>query len=323
MDLIYTDAAGVEQGVLQAAELDLAFGEDENDFELQQAASSHCCVPGALVYLDERIEYGGIVDDLRSITAQDTVICCGRTWHGILNSKIIQPDAGEDYLAVSGDANEALSFLIDRLGLSARFAAASVPSGISISGYRFQRYCKGYDGIRAMLDAHGAKLCFSAQQDGRVQLFAAPAADHSGMLPDALAADIRRSYHPVNHLICLGQGELAARTVLHLYADADGAVSTQQTLFGMDEVCEVYDYPAVESAEELQAAGIRRLKELHRPVAIDVPLDESADLYDVGDILGTYDVVTKTEVSAAVVKKIVSIKDGQITVAYKVGVNHV
>lgn len=466
MDMIYTDAARRELGVLQEYELDLAIGEDENDFALTMARASHCCAPGAFVYA-ENTEYGGIVDALRSRPAADEITYTGRTWHGILNSKVIEPDSGEDYLTVSGDANEVILDTIGRLGLSNLFriagnvqtspnmAALTLPyssnvglkltqispsefrltgeqtqdqdmwftfkinakfanlsantkyvftcflsgngnnrlvpgvmstggwicnaynnavyqptenktinyfylanslygageidvtlkfyygladeytgeyvpavvpmdvpaSGITITDYRFPRYCKGYDGIRAMLAAHGAKLVLR-MQNGMVTLSAAPAVRLEDADTDdaSVSLDVTRAYHTVNHLICLGRGELAARTVLHLYADATGSISTTKTQTGLDEITEVYDYPSVESVEDLEQKGRQKLAELWQPAQVEAAMDASAGDLDVGDSMRAIDEVTGIEVAATITKKIVTVRNGRVTVDYKVGV---
>lgn len=64
MDLIYTNADLVDQGVLQDCVLDLAFGTDENDFELEVPADGVTLEAGALLYM-EGTEYGGMVDGMR------------------------------------------------------------------------------------------------------------------------------------------------------------------------------------------------------------------------------------------------------------------
>ena len=45
----------------------------------------------------------------------------------------------------------------------------------------------------------------------------------------------------VNHLICLGSGELRNRTVVHLYVDGNGNISQTQTFTGLEERAEVLD----------------------------------------------------------------------------------
>ena len=320
MDLIYMNNAMEDLGVLHDYKLDLAYGQDENDFELQIPASAHCCGAGFYLYI-EGTEYGGIVDDIGSNTDTAEVTYAGRTWHGFLNSKIIEPDAGEGYLVLSGEANAILAALITRLGLGDLFAASEEDSGLTISRYKMNRYIPAYDGIRKMLKTENGKLRFTFA-DGKVVLSAHPRGDytHDGDLDsDLVDLKVKRYYHPVNHLVCLGRGELADREVIHLYVDADGKISKTQTFFGMEERTEVYDYANVESLEELESGGITRLKELTLANEVEVALDEDSVQYEIQDLIGATDNITGLSVTAEITKKIVTIENGRITISYKVG----
>lgn len=312
MDMIYTNAQHEEQGVLLEYEMDLAIGADENDFELTLAAESHCCEGGSLVYM-EGTEYGGIVDALRSKTDTAEVIYTGRTWHGMLNGKVIEPDAGEDYYVVSGDANVILSTLIDRLGLSGLFSVSGAASGIAVANYHFHRYCGGYDGIRAMLSSHGAKLKIE-WKDRAVHLSAVPITDNSSceLMPEDAVLDVSKTFRTVNHLICLGQGELSERTVIHLYADTAGNIGSEQVITGLDEITDVYENTTAASSEELEELGRAKFKELLKAVNIDASLDTENDTYDIGDIVGAVDDVTGASFAAEVTKKVVTVKNGVI-----------
>ena len=320
MDLIYTDAARVDVGVLLDYELDLAFGSDENSLECKVSSASHCLAPGAYLYM-EGTEYGGIVDKIASDNAAKEVTYTGRTWQGILNSKVLEPDAGQDYLVCSGEANTVLGTLIARMGLSSLFTASTADSGVTVSNYQMGRYIGGYDGIKKMLAAFGGKLKVTYTA-GNVVLSAAPKVDYTKdeqFDSDLVELKVSRTFHPVNHLICLGKGELAERTVLHLYADTAGNISETQTQFGLDEVAAIYDYSAVESVAELKSSGADRLKELWEPDKISVNLDSDAESFDIGDIVGAMDNVTRLEVQAEITKKIVTISNGKTTIFYKVG----
>ena len=320
MDLIYMNSAKEDLGVLHDYKLDLAYGEDENDFELQIPASAHCCGAGFYLYI-EGTEYGGIVDGIGSDTDAKEVTYTGRTWHGLLNSKVIEPDAGEDYLVMTGEANELLAALISRLGLGDLFVASEEDSGLNISKYKMNRYIPAYDGIRKMLKTENGKLRFTFA-DGKVILSAHPRGDYTqeGELDsDLVDLKVKRHYHPVNHLICLGRGELAAREVIHLYVDADGNISKTQTFTGMEERAEVYDYSSVESLEELENGGIDRLKELLIADEVAASLDEDGDQYEIQDRIGATDNITGLTVAAEITKKIVTIENGRITISYKVG----
>ena len=122
----------------------------------------------------------------------------------------------------------------------------------------------------------------------------------------------------MNHLLCLGSGELEERLVLHLYADANGNISESQTLFGLNEYTKTYEYPS-ESLEELAKAGTEELKRLLESVSLNVDCDESTDIFDVGDTITASDIVTGIDVQSTIIKKIVSIKDGLTEIQYKVG----
>lgn len=317
MDLIFTNAKRVDQGVLSTHSFDLSYGAEENDFELTLGANEAKLESGASIYI-EGTEYGGTVDGLKSSTNGETITYMGRTWHGIINSKVIQPDTGEDYLVVSGDANEVLSFLIARLGLSGLFIAAEGLSGISISRYQFHRYCKGYDGIRACLAANGAKLKI-AWKNRSVVLSAEPIADYTESPVDGDIATLTVEHYEkkVNHLICLGKGELAAREVIHLYVDQFGRIGDTQYYFGLDEICETYDNS---NSDDLRSDGITQLTELLNIDSAEIALSQTKGLtYDIGDIVGATEHKSRISVAEKVTQKIVKINNGVVSTEYKTG----
>ena len=317
MDLIYTNAERVDQGVISAYSFDLSFGASENDFEISLGKSDAALEYSAFVYI-EGTEYGGIVDAMKTHTDEESITYMGRTWHGILNSKVIQPDSGENYFVVSGDANNILSVLIARLGLSGLFVAAETTSGISIAKYQFHRYCKAYDGIRAMLAANGAKLKIE-WENRAVMLSAEPIVDYTEAPVDGDVAPltVERHENKVNHLICLGRGELSEREVLHLYVDQFGRIGDVQYYTGIDENTDVYDNS---NSDDLRTDGIKKLSELQDNDKAEMDLTESeSPTYDIGDIVGTTDVKSGISVSAAVSQKIVRITNGAISTEYKTG----
>lgn len=316
MDLIFMNASREDIGVLQDYELDLAFGADENNFECRIQAQAHCCEAGFFLYA-EGTEYGGVIDSITSDTAKKEIIYSGRTWQGILNSKIIEPDNGADYLIVSGDANDVLGSLVARLALSDMFEGSTESSGIEVSNYRMHRYVSGYDGIRKMLESVGGKLNF-AFRNGKIVLAALPIHDYSQdeeFDADLVSFKAVRNYKAINHLICLGSGELADRLVVHLYADTDGTIGQTQTQFGMDEVSAIYEYSNISEKSELIKEGTEQFKGMLSADEISIDFDSNDDKYDVGDIIGAYDPITHLFATAPIAKKIVTIKDGRITIS--------
>ena len=319
MDLIYANKNKIDIGVMKDFSLDLAYGSGENNFELTVTTENNVCTEDYFIYI-EGTEYGGVIDAIEVDTVNSALKYKGRTWHGILNSKIIEPDSGEDYYIVSGDANTVIGTLISRLGLTALFKANTASSGKTLNNYQFKRYVAGYDGLLDMLQTVGAKLDIKFKDDGYVYLSALAVVDYSSdeLDSDHVSFKIKKTYNPVNHLVCLGQGELAERTVIHLYADASGNISQTQTFTGIDENASVYNYPNVESADDLLREGEKKLKELNSADEVDVNLDDTY-MFDVGDILAATDDITGLHITRRVTKKIVKIDKDTVTVNYKIG----
>lgn len=321
MDLIYTNADWEDVGILKDYVFDLAFGSDENDFELNVSAGNHCCVNGCLVYI-EGTEYGGIIDRISVATRDESLTYAGRTWHGVLASKIIQPASGEAYLTVSGEANAVIGSLIDRIGLSGLFAASSEDSGMTISEYSFDRYIDAYNGMKKMLKAVSGKLTFTFKTD-KVIVSALPIVDYSEdeqFNDDQVEMEVSRTYNTVNHLICLGKGNLEERQVVHLYLDEAGNISESQTFAGLEEIMDIYDCSNAESLEELEKGGKEKLAE-HVLKKNSVQMDFSSEekVYDIGDIIGTMETITGIVAIEQINKKIVTIKKGTVNIEYKVG----
>jgi len=319
VDLIYTNARKEDQGVVPNFKLDLSFGYDENNFELSVSNADHICEEGSVIYM-EGTEYGGIVDAIRVETENRKIVYLGNTWHGLLESKVIEPDVGEDYLIVSGDANIVLGTLIARLGLSDLFQASSELSGLTIGNYSVHRYVKGYTGIKKMLEKVNGKLKF-AFAEGYVILSAEPLVDYSRddeFDSDQIDFVIEKKFKPTNHMICLGKGELKDRTVIHLYTDAEGNISKTQSLFGLDERTDIYDNANVESEEELEQGGIEALQASWNEDKLQLDLDASSS-YDIGDIVGARELVTGITTAKPIIQKIVTIEKDVIKITHKVG----
>lgn len=317
MDLIYTNAKRVDQGVFSAYALDMSYGADENNFELVLGANEPMLETNAVVYMEDT-EYGGMVGGLKTSTNGETITYKGRTWHGILNSKIIEPNAGDDYLFVSGDANEVITFMVARLGLSELFVAAENRCGIVIPKYKFHRYCKGYDGLRMMLADNGAKLRI-VWENRRVVLSAEPIVDYSEspVDDDVAVLSVERHSDKVNHLVCLGKGDLADREVVHLYVDQFGRIGDVQYYTGIAEIADTYENS---NSEDLRSDGINHFTEIRNTDNAEIALSEMEGLiYDIGDIVGATEYRSGVNVAEAVTQKIVKINNGVVSTEYKTG----
>lgn len=311
-------------GVLQNYELDLAFGSDENSFECVVDINNHCCGFGFFLYI-EGTEYGGIIDSVEIKNSKQEIVYFGRTWHGVLNSKVLQPDSGADYLVCNGEANAVIGELVSRMGLSDLFIVSDEDSGLEIKNYKMNRYISGYDGIMKMLKTVDGKLLFRVQSNGNVLLSAVPIVDYTteGLESDLIDLDVKRTANTVNHLICLGKGNLADRLVVHLFVDEDGNISRTQTFTGVDEYVAVYDYSGAEDEADLVNSGTEHLKELMQQDDLSVDVNDVDDPYDVGDLVGATDNITNISITVPVKKKIVTIKNGLVTIDIKTETSNV
>lgn len=317
MDLIFADEKLIDKGVLLDYEFDLAFGADENDFELTVAAEKHCCKAGYFVYI-EGTEYGGLIDGVSVETAEKEVTYFGRTWHGLLGSKVITPAQGS--LTISGTATQCLTKIISRVGLSDLFEVATSPA--NISKHEIEAYSDAYTAITEMLKSANLRLQVQFLSP-KVVLSAVPIKDYSQdeqFDSDLMEFKIKKAKNTVNHLICIGaEQEDGSRLSVHLYADKNGEVSQTQTFFGLNEYAMTYERLYTKSEEDLIKYGTDQLKKEWMKDEVDIDFDDITDQYGIGDIVGAFENVTESEVAAQIVKKIVTVKNGQITISYEVG----
>ena len=296
-------------------ELDLAFGSDENAFELT-CAEGLAPAEGQVVFVDAT-EYGGVVDETSYDAGRDatgTVTCKGRTWHGVLAGKRLLPDEGSARLSVDGKVGEVLASLVERMGLSGLFSAASDDAAVS---YTFERFCDGYSGLKAMAKANGRKVSMR-RKGGKVEISLPPAVDYASKVDSDLLDFTLTSVHRcVNHLVCAGTGELEDRAVVHFYADAAGNVSHTQSLFGVDEISALYDYSNADE-EKLEEEGRKKLQEYQTQGSVEVEAHDDIDV-DVGDVISARDNAHGRTVTATVAKKIVKVSRGVATYSYEVG----
>lgn len=316
VDLICADENGVPFHATSDCVLDCAWGSGENDFELTLYDGTVLPDRG-LVYVDGT-EVGGIVDHMKDELSDgvSVVTYSGRSWHGMLAGKVLQPDSGQDYLKVSGPVNQVLSNLLARIGLSDVFKVRS-DSTKTIPTFQFDRYCTAYDGIRRMLAANDLKLMFQ-EVDGTVWMYAQPIVSHDDTVDsDLIDFSITKDYRRTNHMIGLGKGDLRNRLVVHYYADGSGKVSNTRTFGGRDEIAAVYDYSSAEK-DELDKQTKKQLQDLQGAGAVDVTVHDGLSL-DVGDRVAGCDHVTGLTVTAIVLKKIVKLSGGWLSVSYEVG----
>lgn len=311
MELILADKKGRDIKTLVYSSCDFELG-GENDFEITVALEDW--QPeigfGCRVY-EPGGECGGIINAVETDTAQKVIKVKGLTWRGLLAKRIIIPPSGEDYKSVSGELNVAINQIISSMYDGVLCASAEVTTA-SVSNFQFDRYTTVLDGLTKMLKTKGYKLkiCYiqgEAGSVGYVEISAVPIVDYSDKIE--LSQDNRLNFTieinkgSVNHLVCLGEGELKERQVIDLYLQQNGSIGREQFYFGIDEIAETYENA---NTEDLETDGIKHFQDLisGTSLAMDV---ESLDIdVAIGDIIGGRDYITGMSVKKALASKIIT-----------------
>ena len=317
-DVVIADTTGVELRTILFREYDFEIGDEENSFLITCNRSEWETVPEkARIYIPGT-EYGGIYKRLESNTKDNSVSVGGYTWRGLLQNKVIQPPSGADYATDSGEINAIIARRV-QAALPGLFVGSAVSTGVSVN-YQYTRYCTLYNGLKDMLKSVGYKMRIAYDQTlCKVVVDAVPIVDYSAQIE--YSSDMNANYSMVldkmgiNHLICLGLGELKDRTVIHLYADVNGVISRTQTQFGSDEVTNVYDYAGAETENLIKSGTDQLISNIsHNSFAIDL---ESTQDVAIGDIVGSRDYITGMTMTAPVTTKIVTWQNGFETTEYK------
>lgn len=243
-------------------------------------------------------EYGGIIGEVLTDTTLDYVELKGLTWRGRLAKKIIQPPAGSDYKTVSGELHTVMKSLIEP-EFDGLFVVSQENTGVTVSNYKFDRYCTLLDGLTKMLKSKGYRLELTFQREenepGYLYIEAVQIVDYSDQIE--LSQDCQLNYtmddkrDGVNHLIVTGKGELQDRNVLHLYVQEDGSLGKTQYYTGLQEIMEVYENTSTET-DELEEASIEKLQELMNKKTFKMDVAALGIDVNIGDIVGGRDYLT-------------------------------
>lgn len=269
MDLIYTDAQKKDIGIVKDYTMDLAYGSDENNFELVVPLSKDNIIEyDSIVYM-EGTEYGGFIDERVVSTTSSNIKYKGRTPHGFLNSYVIYPNGPDGYRTVTGNALNILIDILDYFHLLDYFEFDTEAESIYIDSFKF-RYEYIYDGMIKMLATVNAKLIL-IWHNGKIRVTIKTVSNYSEeqeLDSSQLLFTIGNKENCVNHLLCLGQGEWNERKVISLYTNENGFIqpylvndppyedsdyildNRNQLLEGKEEICQIYDYPNASPVEK-------------------------------------------------------------------------
>lgn len=304
-------------------EIDIAIGE-ENDYEIKiprdEWRSEYTF--GNVFYVKDT-EYGGIIGEVDTSTAEDTISLLGRTWRGMLDKKIIRPPTGQDYKKASGELNAVLGELITEQ-FDDYFVVSQDDTGVSLTNYQFDRYCTLLSGINKMLKSVGYRLKIryvqqERGQPGYVELSAVPVVDYSEQIElsqdSQLNFEFKNCRNGVNHLICLGKGELQDRQVIDLYVQEDGSIGSEPYYTGVQEIAATYEDTSSET-DELEEKGREKLLELMNNTSFSMDVESLNMDVEIGDIIGGRDYLTGLYAKKPIVKKIYRVEDGESSLEY-------
>ena len=329
MELILATANGQEERtIFDDFDIEVSLSPDvESTFQISVATSAW----DRSFLFDERVyvpdtEYGGIIKDIEANANADEIYVRGYTWRGYLAHRIISPPSGADYYIVSGELNEVIRTVVGST-FGDIFRVSEEDTGVSVNNYQFARYVDMNAGLSAMLATKGYRLDITYVQtdlSGYVMLSAQPADTYQDDVE--LSQDLMLAFSSednrmgINHLVCLGTGELRDRVVQHLYADRNGKISETKTISGIDEIVGVYEDTSAD-AEALVSSATDRFKEMINKKSFQANFNNTDDLImtlNLGDIITGRDYITGSTERKPIARKIINRSNGIIKISYRI-----
>ena len=298
------------------ADFEVGDADTYNNFEIKTAGLNAygIYIPGT--------EFGGVFEYTKLTSNVITKTLRGWCWRGLLTQAIIIPDAGQDYKIVSGDANAIIKNVCQNL-FGGFFSFPDTTSGCTISNYQFPLYVNVLTGLMDMLKAYNYRLKITADRDapgGYIKVFleAVPAADiQSDFDEDSrLNMTITANGMGINHLVCMGQGELQNRQRVDLYMDADGKVSRTKYFTGFQERIGYFDFTSAQSEQDLIDKGTSNLLEKCSTKTMKVTASDIE--MEVGDFVTGRNIAMGISIHSPIYKKKLKITRAGSKIEYSV-----
>lgn len=325
INFIITNESREEIGYINGLDIDIDIG-DTNDFVVTMKSEEwdKDRLNFKRYIVCPKTEYGGLIESMQVKTTSNEIVFTGYTFRGLLTQKIVKPPKNQSHLILNGELNTLIKQIIGEQ-FGSLFVVSSLNTGVSVTNYQVDRYVTVLDCLIKLLSSKNYRLQIeymsaAPNEKGYVKLSAIPIKDYSQQLEysqdNNVTFDIVDNRQGINHLICGGKGENENREIIELYVQEDGSIGDKQHYFGLDERVAFYDYSSAESSEELRKSGIEKLKELrnYKQTKIEV---NNIDL-EIGDIVGGRERITGIKLKKPIINKILTVKDGQTDISYKV-----
>lgn len=319
MELIVADSAGKTLFPLADFELDMDSGWGDgvdNTFDLIVRDASAPLPEAAWRVYADGTEMGGRVErfELKTGRSSSELHWTGSTWSGVLAKRLLWPDAGQDYLTLSGDANAVLRSAVARLRLGSLFSVPDGDAGVSIS-YRCSRDVPdAWTNLRLAMRSAGLRLD-AKWVNGACRLQAVRVTDWRWRVDsDLVDFDLTSDLLVTNHLKAAGKGELASRQVVDVYADRNGNVGTSKAMAGVFELEEYYDANNSEG-DDLRDQAVDRLKDRQAEGSVKVTVGEGVS-FGLGDVVEARHYSPNVTISVEISSRVTTATGAGVAVTY-------
>lgn len=333
MDCIFTDHNHVHTGFLSKNQvIDIDIGET-NDFEIKIPLSEYdpeIHMDDGYIFIDGT-ELGGRLSKPTIDTDAGTVTFRGVCWRGMLESKITQPPANQDYLVISGELNRGLADIFGATFYGGLFRCSNIDTGITAS-VQINRYSDYLDAGNQFLSKknHRINIETKVYADGNllkfyVEISAVPVTDYSDEIENSQDGGInfkisKASTFRYTHIIGLGSGNLKDRIVVAAEILMDGSIREVPSIPDGEEFRTYkYDYPNAQDRETLVDQMAEKAKTLNDTDSQSITIRDNLGIW-IGDIVGGRDYVTGTYIKEPIKKIIYRYADGVENFSYQIGV---
>ncbi len=288
------------------------------ELTLPEGAWKRCPIlPGHYIYIEDS-EWGGPVEQLRHISSDGQIRLRGTCWRGLLRRRVIAPEPGQTHLILDAAEGNAAIAALTGTWQSGLFSVSADDSGLICSASL--RYVPLQNALDDILGTAGGRLS-AVFSGGRVLLSAQPSRDMSDMVELSQEYDARlltdSGMRIYDHIIALGRGEMLERQVVELWLLPDGTVTDDRTLVNDPDHAStlLYDYPAVESPEELENAARRKLLSYAAESSMEIEMTDNIGL-ELTDTASVRDTLTGMTAVLRVTARELTVNSSGITLAH-------